>query len=66
MEKTNKILTDSSTEKLEIKWDGTRFGLIHTNKATALVKVIIISPKEMLDLIGFGGTLGLGDVTNAR
>lgn len=56
-----KILTDNTTEKILVRWDGERFGIIHQYRnpdGTATTTAIILNPKEMLDLIDFAGKQG--------
>ena len=56
-----KILTDSSSEKITIKWDGTRFALVEKRKGNDIgvtTSIILLSPKEMMSLVEFAGKLG--------
>lgn len=53
-----KVLTDNSMEKKTIKWDGTRFGLVVLDRMKNHTNTTILCPREMLDLIKFGGSLG--------
>lgn len=54
-----KILTDNSSEKITVKWDGVAFALVRkrpvgTDKGTVtFTDTIILNPKEMLDLVRF-------------
>ncbi len=48
-----KIISSNSAEELRVMWDKTRFGLIHVNRFTQTPKVILLSPKEALELINF-------------
>jgi len=51
-----KVITSNSEQVLTIKWDGERFSLIELDREKS--KVIILNPREMMDIILFGGTLG--------
>lgn len=53
-----KILTDNAGEKITIRWDGTRFAIVHQTKVAGYTKGIILNPREMLSLIEFAGKLG--------
>jgi len=51
-----KVITSNSEQVLTIKWDGERFSLIELDREKS--KVIILNPREMMEIIMFGGTLG--------
>ena len=51
-----KVITSNSEQVLKIKWDGTRFALIELDREKS--KVIILNPKEMLEVVLFGGSCG--------
>lgn len=55
-----KVITDNAGERIIVKWDGVRFSLVHQLKIPddASRKVIILNPKEMIELIEFSGNLG--------
>ena len=57
-----KILSTGSNEAIRIVWDGERFALIEASKESGnlekVKQIIILNPKEMLDLIQFAGNLG--------
>ena len=50
-----KIITDNAGETITIKWDGQEFALVHQLKIPddASLKVIVMNPREMLDLVDF-------------
>ena len=52
-----KILTDNAGEKLTAKWDGTRFALTQEKRdgwyEVKISNIVILNPKEMLDLVEF-------------
>ena len=48
-----KILTDNASDLIIAKWDGIRFALVNRHRSDGAVDVIILNPKEMLDLIEF-------------
>lgn len=50
-----KVLTDNVGELIKVTWDGERFGLTRTRDGSV---TIILSPREMLELINFGSNLG--------
>ena len=54
-----KILVDNPSEKITARWDGERFSLSHlyTFKCVTKLHTIILSPKEMLELIEFARKL---------
>lgn len=54
---TEKIITNNSAEMIKISWDGERFALIRVDKKEA-VCIIVLNPREMMDIILFGTTLG--------
>ena len=51
------ILSDSSMERIEAKWDDTRFAIVTYTKGTfpdeRASKVIILTPKATVKLAGF-------------
>jgi len=50
----SKILTDNSIERLEIKFDGERYALVHTFKSGfPITKTIILNPDEFNGLFDF-------------
>ena len=51
-----KVITSNSEQVLKIIWDGERFALIELDREKS--KVVILNPREMLEVILFGGTLG--------
>ena len=51
-----KIITENSVETLIIRWDGERFALIERGGDKS--KVIILNPREMLDLVNFACEVG--------
>ena len=57
-----KVITDNSSEKITVRWDGTRFALVHHYKNDPPLlgdtQTLILNPKEMMSLINFAGTLG--------
>lgn len=56
-----KIITDNSVGILRIKWDGTRFILISERKDNDMgipSSIIILNPREMMDIVQFAGKLG--------
>ena len=54
-----KILTDTTLETVKVRWDGERFGIVHLYKVCDLPShIILLNPKEMLDLVEFAGKLG--------
>ena len=46
-------LSDNSTERLDFKWDNTRFSLSHYDKASDKYKVILLNPKEATTIMLF-------------
>jgi len=51
-----KILTDNSSEKITVKWDGTRFALVSERKSNDIgipSSIIILNPREMAELCKF-------------
>ena len=46
-------ITDEMIESLRINFDGERFALVHTNKAKAVTKTIILNPKEAQEIARF-------------
>ena len=59
--RVERIITDNSSEKITVRWDGNRFALISERKNNDLgvpSSIIILNPREMLDLIEFAGKLG--------
>ncbi len=58
---TTKVITDSSSEKLVVKWDGNTFGLVLLKKESdtvVLSSVIILNPREAIELVAFLGSMG--------
>ena len=48
-----KVLTDNASEKITVKWDGTRFAIIQKFKSSSSSRTVILNPREMLDLVQF-------------
>jgi len=52
-----KVITDNLVERIAIKWDGERFAMVKTIKAShnqpVKVDVIVLSPREMTDIVKF-------------
>ncbi len=62
-----KVITNNSSERLVIKWDGERFGLVCSIKGqTWGINAIILNPREMLELIEFAGNLGVAKESEVR
>jgi len=58
-----KVITNNASEVISIKWDGERFALTHIRKSLVekeltVKDIIILNPREMLDLVIFAGSLG--------
>ena len=57
-----KVITDNNTEQIVIKWDGERFAIVGEYKRRDEIPlkrmVLILSPKEMLEIIKFASSLG--------
>jgi len=48
------VITDNSSESLILRWDGWRFALVHkTFSSTEVTKTIILSVREMSQLVAF-------------
>lgn len=60
--KMKKVITDNSSERITVKWDGERFAIIQQKKddkrTLAPCAVIVFNPKEMMDIIQFAANLG--------
>lgn len=56
MEKV-KVLKDNADEKQTVTWNGESFGITQENKPQKVTKVIILNPREMLELVKFAGNL---------
>jgi len=52
------VLVDTPEEKVIIKWDGTRFALLHDNKMKQEIRTTIFSLSEMLGMVAFVGSVG--------
>ncbi len=50
-----KVIADNSIEKITIKWDDTRFALVHEDRLKRSTHTTVLSPREMLELIKFAG-----------
>lgn len=56
-----RAITDNEAEALTVAWDGERFIIRQQRKGgdeLPLPRVIILNPREMLDLVKFAVTLG--------
>lgn len=53
-----KVITSNSEQVITIKWDGVRFSLTELDREKS--KVIILNPREMMEIILFGGNCGEG------
>ena len=47
------LITDNACEELRVKWDEERFAIIHQFKGDTSKKVVILNPKEAIDLMEF-------------
>ena len=56
-----KVITDNMEEKIIVKWDGNRFALVQQTggELTNQIKAIILSPREMMEIVQFAGNLGV-------
>lgn len=53
-----KIITDNAVERVTVKWDGERFAITQLICGTPpLLRVVILNPREMMDVIIFAGNL---------
>ena len=52
-----KILVSTPSEVVKVKWDGTRFALVALDREKVSA-VIVLNPKEMLELVIFVSNLG--------
>ena len=56
-----KVITDNISERLAVKWDGTRFIITQQYKGRdelPVPRIIVFNPKEMLDIVKFASNLG--------
>ena len=53
-----KVITENSVEIIKVKWDGDRYAIITERKHNDIgmaTSVIILSPREMFDIVKFAG-----------
>jgi len=55
-----KVLTDNQGEKIVVRWDGDRFAVVKRKRVMGedSYTTIILSVKEMLDLVEFVSKIG--------
>lgn len=56
--RVERIITDNTEERIRIIWDGTRFILVQDQESNPLQTIIILNPREMMDIIQFASNLG--------
>lgn len=47
------IITDSLSELISTRWDGERLAISHYHKLRDVRNIIILNPKELLELVKF-------------
>ena len=58
---TEKVITDNSSEKLVVRWDGTRFGIVYFekwNNVALKTFAVILNPNEAMALVKFLASCG--------
>ncbi len=54
----SKVITDNAGEKIEVSWDGVRFGISRSRFHSTEMITIVLNPIEMYELVKFGGSVG--------